>query len=162
MFAPANPRTVTRIKLTRDIYQSRMPPTHNSSDPDNRPTGSGRTSPASCSTISTLCTFSPEVDFIFANKIVDFTEHKFSIPFTRHITDGKTAEMKYSVWVKESMELIEELVTDPTLVDDITWHATKKTLYQRDEEGLRIIESPMEAVTSTNKSLIIFQTKACL
>jgi hypothetical protein len=49
------------------------------------------------------------------------------------------------VWVKDSMKVLEELVRDPTLKDQWTWHAHVQYIKIGDREEELFVTEPMSA-----------------
>ncbi|KAG8788672.1 hypothetical protein FRC15_002829 [Serendipita sp. 397] len=72
-----------------------------------------------------------------------FTEKKFTIPYTN--SRGSTVDLQFSVWIKDGMQWLKDLVTDPLLRDHWDWHAKKKTLVLDGKECGEIITDPLTA-----------------
>jgi hypothetical protein len=72
-----------------------------------------------------------------------FTEKTFEIPYI--LRDKKQIMLKYSVYVKDVMPWIEELVQDPALKDHWTWHAKQQFIHIEGKEPERFITTPMTA-----------------
>jgi hypothetical protein len=74
---------------------------------------------------------------------VQFTQKSFEIPYV--LRDKKQITLKYSVYVKDVMPWIEELVQDPALKDHWTWHAKQQFIHIEGKEPERFITTPMTA-----------------
>jgi Plavaka transposase len=72
-----------------------------------------------------------------------FTEKNFKVPHT--LKDATKVELEYSVWVKDVMPWIEELVVDPALNEHWEWHAHRQYLHTEGSDPERFITTPMSA-----------------
>ena len=72
-----------------------------------------------------------------------FTEKTFTVPHT--LKDGTETQLTYSVWVKDVMPWIEEMVADPALSEHWEWHANRQYLHTPGKEPERFITTPMSA-----------------
>ena len=53
--------------------------------------------------------------------------------------------LQYTVWVKDSMKVLEELAQDPTLKDQWTWHAHAQFVKIGDHAEELFVTGPMSA-----------------
>ncbi|PVF94154.1 hypothetical protein CPB86DRAFT_62796 [Serendipita vermifera] len=77
-----------------------------------------------------------------------FVAKKFDISYVT--VDKKTVNLQYTVWVKDGMQLLKELVQDPLLKDKWIWHAYKRVLHIKGQEDQEIIDHPMGACVMWN------------
>jgi len=81
--------------------------------------------------------------------LFQFQPKSFDVPFKTKA--GINTTLSYTVWVKDSMKALEELVRDPTLKDEWKWHArlqfikTSKGDEQQSHKEELFITDPMSA-----------------
>jgi len=64
------------------------------------------------------------------------------MPYT--YSNGRTENMEFTMWAKDGMAWLRELVQDPMLADEWTWYPFRKTVYC-DGASYRILDDPMSA-----------------
>jgi hypothetical protein len=74
---------------------------------------------------------------------MQFSEHKIETPF--RMSDGTIETLHHSVWVKDSMAYLEEVLADPSLQDSFELYAYKEFLHLPGKEPERIITGYMSA-----------------
>ena len=72
-----------------------------------------------------------------------YKAENFSLPFGT--SDGTEIAMEYTVWIKDGMEWLHELICDKSLSHEWEWHAHQKWLYCEGREPERIIDEPLSA-----------------
>ncbi|KIM20907.1 hypothetical protein M408DRAFT_29979 [Serendipita vermifera MAFF 305830] len=72
-----------------------------------------------------------------------FIPKTFEVPHT--LKDGTKTTLSFTVWVKDPLPWIEELVRDPALRDHWLWYAFKQYLCHDGKEPERFITCPMSA-----------------
>jgi hypothetical protein len=67
----------------------------------------------------------------------------FSLPFVK--SDGTEILMEYTVWIKDGMEWLRDLVRDKSLSHEWEWHAHQKWIHSEGQQPRRIIDEPLSA-----------------